>query len=157
MCLSLKLRHYKRYPKQKIKLQSKFTFFTKSLNIQCFSIFSLFLCYLLFLGCYCCKLAPFLTYNLSEYSLILFMDFCIQIHQLPSGSSSTKESREFWAHFHKNYPKVLESTRLFYLITDFFHWGMSFIQPHLRFLSETVIFSTYLFILLKITEYSVHC
>ena len=94
MRLSLKLCHYKRYPKQKIKLQMKFTFFIKSLNIQCFSIFLLFLCYLLFLGCYCCKLAPFLTCNfLSEYSLILFMNFCIQIHQLPSGSFQPKNPR----------------------------------------------------------------
>ena len=112
-CVSqtLKLCHYKKYPKQKIKLQMKLTFFIKSLNIQCFSILSLFLCYLLFLRCYCCKLAPFLTCNfLSEYSLILFMNFCIQIHQLPGGSPSTRESREFWDHFHKSYSKALQST-----------------------------------------------
>ena len=49
--------------------------------------------------------SSFLTYNfLSEYDSILFMNFCSQIHQLPNGSSSTKESREFQGLFHKNFP-----------------------------------------------------
>lgn len=48
-------------------------FFAKSINIQCFSNFCMFLCYLQFLRCYFNKLPLFSTCNfLSQNDLILF-------------------------------------------------------------------------------------